>query len=151
MADNQFSASSPRPQQNHGYLLPTMSAIVSLMLLASSCSSTRDPVAPSNPVGARQICAAAFPDVTVLAWADDTVAGLHDYGYGGPQATHPLAGAFVGVADDTGAAWCGTELAQDTIRWWGVVPGYDPVKAIDIQGPGATEQKGKVLSPPLVP
>jgi len=143
MVSNQFPTLPLRPQQRHRYPLLAIAAIVSLTLLASGCSST------SKPVGAQQICAAAFPDVTVLAWADATVASLHDYGYSGPQATHPLAGAFAGAADDMAAAWCVTELTQGTIRWWGVVPGYDPVRAIDTLGSG--EQKGDVSSPPLIP
>jgi len=105
----------------------------------------------ANQLTAEQLCAEAFPNGTVLAWAADTVSGFRSYHYGGPQPTYPLADAFTGRPDSTAGAWCGTKQASDTIRWWAVIPGSDPVQAIDVTGPGSTEPRGDVSSPPWVP
>jgi hypothetical protein len=42
-------------------------------------------------------------------------------------------------------------VSADTIRWWVVVDGEEPVKAIEITGPGEGRQRGQAPGPPVVP
>ena len=101
----------------------------------------------SSAVTTHNLCLAAFSNNELLAWATDNVAGIRSYRYGGSVPTYPAASAFPGVAADTPSAWCGTLLRADTIRWWAMIDGQQPIKMLDITGPGATAKRGQVAPP----
>jgi hypothetical protein len=119
---------------------------------ASAPAATSSP--PASPPGATttlQLCQAEFSDDEVLSWASGTVTQFREYQYGGPNPTRPLAGAFADLPGDTRGAWCGLRGGVDTINWWAVVEGRQPVKAIDITGPGEGTMRGEAQGPPVVP
>lgn len=107
-----------------------------------------------NPLPPQLRCLQQFtPDVTPLelvAWSSGTVSDFREWGYGGPTRTLPMADAFAGAAGDLTGAWCGVAVGKNTIRWWAVVDGYPPAKAVDITGPGETKLRGET-SPPVIP
>jgi hypothetical protein len=100
---------------------------------------------------AQQICQDAFSDGEVLSWARGTVSQFRQYQFGGPTPTRPLAATFSDLPGKTPGAWCGVRVSAETTRWWAVVEGRDPVKAIDITGPGEGTMRGEAQGPPVVP
>jgi hypothetical protein len=98
---------------------------------------------------AAALCAASLPGDDLLSSANGTVGQFEQFQYGGPTPTRPLAAAFPGLAEDTTGAWCAVKVGTETTRWFAVVAGHDPVKAIDITGPG--EGTTGVQGPPVVP
>ena len=104
-----------------------------------------------DPSTAQQTCQDAFPDDQLLSWASGTVAQFQGYQYGGPVPTRPLTTAFSSLPDDTVGAWCGVRVSADTIRWWVIVAGENPIRAIVITGPGEGTRHGEAQGPPFVP
>ena len=122
---------------------------------ASGTSATSTPSSsPSTVPPARSphaICSAAFAPGRLLDWTAGTVAEFRAFGYGGPTQIRPLLHAFPGTSASTAGAWCGTLQRPETIRWWAVVPGLPPVKAVDITGDGETVPRGELPQLPRVP
>jgi hypothetical protein len=112
----------------------------------AGATSSTSAVATSD---AGTLCVESLPGDDLLSWASGTVGGFHQFQYGGPTPTRPLASAFPGSTDDTAGAWCAVKVGTETTRWFAVVQGHDPVQAIDITGPG--EGTTAVQGPPVVP
>ena len=115
----------------------------------STPSSSPSTVPPARSPHA--ICSAAFAPGRLLDWTAGTVAEFRAFGYGGPTQIRPLLHAFPGTSASTAGAWCGTLQRPETIRWWAVVPGLPPVKAVDITGDGETVPRGELPQLPRVP
>jgi hypothetical protein len=112
-------------------------------------ASRPTPTASATPASAKQLCLAAFKTVRVLSWSPSTVKDFRRFQLGGPKANSPLADAFPGISEDNPGAWCGTKKSEDTIRWWAVVANEQPIRVIDISGPGAGAYRGEVAPPAI--
>jgi hypothetical protein len=75
------------------------------------------PTGSSSAAATLQTCQAAFSGAEVLSWATGTVAQFHEYQYGGPTPTRPLATAFSDLPGETRGAWCALRNGTDTTRW----------------------------------
>jgi hypothetical protein len=129
------SGSAAAARSSAGQALDHASGVVSTSAVASSDSAA--------------LCAAGLPGDDLLSWASSTVGQFRQFQYGGPTPTRPLATAFAGLPEDTAGAWCAVKVGTQTTRWFAVVQGHDPVRAIDITGPG--EGTTGVQGPPVVP
>jgi len=142
-------------------VLPALTVVLAAIPTAASCSngsgspgqtlhgvsSASTPAVASSDAAA--LCGESLTGDDLLASASGTVAQFQQFQYGGPTPTRPLASAFLGLAEDTAGAWCAVKVGTETTRWFAVVKGRGPVKAIDITGPG--EGTTGVQGPPVVP
>jgi hypothetical protein len=128
-----------------------LSACAVSTVVSSSPPSPIPMISPPAASTPRDVCLSQFSDDQLLSWAGGTVADFRAYQYGGPTPTRPLSAAFAALADDTAGAWCGTRLGSESTRWWAVVGGQQPVKAIDIIGPGEGVKRGAADGPPRIP
>jgi len=109
------------------------------------------PATSATPLTPRQLCAAALPRRTLIAWGAGTVGGFRAYRYGTEGRRPPLANAFPGLGDDTPGAWCATRPAPQATAWWAIVPGREPKRAVTVVGSGEGRRLGEVSGPPAIP
>jgi len=113
----------------------------------SSSSQVDHSTSATSRADAFALCRQALPGRDVVSGTWTTVGDLRSYGYSGPVARHPLAGAFPSAAPSDQAAWCWTKDAPDSYTAWGARTPGDVRRALTVNGPTDTTPSG----PPIVP
>lgn len=116
----------------------------------TTTATSSGPTASTIPATPEDLCAAALPHRTLIAWGAGRVGDFRAYNYGPPGHKPPLAKAFPGVADQVIGAWCATRSGMTSI-WWAVVWQRKPQRAITLVGPGGDVHREWVDGPPQVP